>query len=377
LLIGLFHSGIDFNYDNQTAETKRNENASQLVAERVPGFDIVFVGHDHHEWNFKVPNSIGDSVLILGPSARSKSVTVADVNFEWNAAQNKWNKFIYGSIINSNNFEPDSLFIQTFSNEFDLVKNYVARSIGTFTNTISAKESLFGNSSFVDLIHKIQLDLTGADISFTAPLSIYSQINEGDVFVKDMFNLYKYENLLYTMELTGREIKDYLEYSYGAWFNTIRSEDDNLLQFQVDENGKLIFSKRSNAPMLNNRYYNFDSAEGINYTVDVTKPVGHRVKITSFSEGSSFNLDEIYKVAINSYRGNGGGGHLVYGAGINKNDLASRIISSTDKDLRYYMMKWIEEKGVVEPIENINWTIEPKEITDKLKTKDYKLMFGK
>lgn len=70
LLIGLFHSGVEYEYDGQTAETPRNENASKLVAEQVPGFDIVFVGHDHHGWNFKVANAKGDSVLILGTTSR-------------------------------------------------------------------------------------------------------------------------------------------------------------------------------------------------------------------------------------------------------------------------------------------------------------------
>ncbi len=84
VLIGLFHAGTDFTYDNQTADSPRNENASQLVAEQVPGFDIVFVGHDHHEWNYKVANSNGDSVLILGPASRANSITIATVNLSYN-----------------------------------------------------------------------------------------------------------------------------------------------------------------------------------------------------------------------------------------------------------------------------------------------------
>lgn len=376
LIIGLFHAGVDYTYDNQTADQFRNENASQLVAEQVPGFDIVFVGHDHHEWNFRTADSNGDSVLILGPSSRSKSITIADVNFNWNEAINDWDKTISGEIINFKNIESDPDFMKTFDKEFKLTKEYVSRPIGEFTQTVSAKKSIFGNSSFVDLIHKIQLELTDADISFTAPLSIYSQIDSGKVYVKDMFELYKYENLLYTMELTGKEVIDYLGYSYGQWLNTIDSKDDHLLQFEKDENDKLIFSKRSNTAMLKNRYYNFDSAEGIKYLVDVSKPLGKMVKIISMADGSKFSLDKKYKVAINSYRGNGGGGHLTKGAGIQKEELTKRIITSTEKDLRYYMMKWIENKKVVEPIEDLNWSIEPKELVESIRDKDYKLMFG-
>lgn len=376
LLIGLFHAGTDFTYDNQNENTPRNENASELVAKQVPGFDVVFVGHDHHEWNYKVANENGDSVLILGPASRANSVTIASFELDFNSEQNSWKKNVSGEIVNIKNISPDQDFLTEFENEFNEVKNYVSRPIGEFTKTISAKESIFGNSPFVDLIHKIQLELTDADISFTAPLSIHSEISEGIVYVKDMFDLYRYENLLYTMELSGKEILDFLEYSYASWFNTMENAEENLLQFEKDENGNLILSKRSNAPMLKNRYYNFDSAEGINYIVDVSKPAGERVKILSMADCSEFNLKKSYKVAVNSYRGNGGGGHLVKGAGIPQEELVNRVLTSTEKDLRYYLMKWIEKEGTVIPDEINNWLVVPEDWTKFAVERDYKLMFG-
>jgi len=376
VLIGLFHAGIDHTYDNQTADSPRNENASQLVAEQIPGFDVVFVGHDHHEWNQKVSNSSGDPVLILGPASRSNSITVATINLDFNTKNKSWIKSISGEIVNIHDVLPDQEFLATFSNEFDEVKNYVSRPIGQFTETISANNSLFGNSSFVDLIHKIQLEITGAQISFTAPLSIHSEISEGTTYVRDMFNLYRYENLLYTMELSGKEILDYLEYSYASWFNTMKDANDNLLMFEKDDNGELILSKRSGAPMLKNRYYNFDSAEGIKYIVDVSKPAGERVSILSLSEGTPFEIEKKYKVAINSYRGNGGGGHLTKGAGIPQEKLTERVITSTEKDLRYYMMKWIEKQKIVTPLEDVNWSIVPEDWVREAKKRDINFMFG-
>ena len=178
------------------------------------------------------------------------------------------------------------------------------------------------------------------------------------------------------MELSGQEILDYLEYSYGRWFNTVENGEDHLLMFETDENGKLIHSERSNAPMLKNRYYNFDSAEGINYKVDISKSEGERIIIESFADGKPFVVSKKYKVAINSYRGNGGGGHLIKGAKIPKMELINRIIDSTEKDLRYYIMKWIKEKGTVDPTETVNWSLIPKEIAEKAIEKDYKLMFN-
>jgi 2',3'-cyclic-nucleotide 2'-phosphodiesterase/3'-nucleotidase len=209
-----------------------------------------------------------------------------------------------------------------------------------------------------------------------SPLSFDTQIDSGWIRIKDMFKLYRYENFLYTMALSGQEIKDYLEYSFGQWFNEMSSVDDHLLKFKTDEDGKIVYSERSNLSTLYERYYNFSNAAGINYTVDITKPEGERVSIISLSDSSIFKLDHKYTVAVNSYRGNGGGGHLTRGAGIPLEALSSRVINSTDKDLRYYMMKWIEKEKVITPKLLRNWEVIPQEWWIKGGKKDYKLIFG-
>ena len=80
-----------------------------------------------------------------------------------------------------------------------------------------------------------------------------------------------------------------------------------------------------------NYSFNFDSASGIIYKVDVTKPQGEKITITSIADGSPFRMDKIYKVALNSYRGNGGGELLTKGSGIPQEKLKDRIIFSPDK----------------------------------------------
>ena len=376
LLIGMFHAGVDYTYGGETADTYKNENASLLVAQEVPGFDIVLVGHDHHGWNRWVTNTKGDSVLLMGGThaARVFAAISAEITKGKNGALIK--KFS-GKLIQSKNFEPDSVFLAKFRKDFEAVKNYVMQPIGKFTRTISTRESLFGDSRFVDLIHTIQLDISKADISFAAPLSFDAEIKKGEVYVKDMFELYHYENFLYTMQLSGREIKNYLEYSYGRWFNTMKDSNDDLINFEKDDSGNVVFSDRNHTPVLKYRFYNFDCAEGINYTVDVSKPVGQRVKIKEFSDGSPFSLDSMYTVAINSYRGNGGGGHLTAGAGIAREKLKDRIVASTDRDLRNYMMQWIKKKKIVTPTVDYNWKVIPVEWAKKGKEKDFKLLFGK
>jgi 2',3'-cyclic-nucleotide 2'-phosphodiesterase/3'-nucleotidase len=224
------------------------------------------------------------------------------------------------------------------------------------------------------MIHEIQLEITHADISFAAPLSFDVQINKGPITVGDMFKLYRYENMLYTMSLSGEEIKKYLEYSYSTWMNTMKGPDDLLLKFRTGKDGKPILTK--NRAYFKNPSYNFDSAAGIDYTVDVSKPEGERISIKGFSGGKSFDLNKMYKVAVNSYRGNGGGGHFTEGAGIPKDELRKRLITSTDRDLRYYILKSIESKGTINPTPLGNWKIIPENLVKDAIPSEYMMLFG-
>ncbi|HEX7356663.1 MAG TPA: bifunctional UDP-sugar hydrolase/5'-nucleotidase [Ignavibacteriaceae bacterium] len=375
-MIGLFHAGVDYTYNDENQNTYKNENASRLVAEKVDGFDLIFVGHDHAGWNFKTKSPSGKDVLILGTTAGARNIAEANYILNYDKVCMIYDKKeITGNLIDMKNYPPDPDFMTRYEKNFEEVKEYVSRPVGEFTETVSSRDALFGPSKFVDLIHTIQLNLTNADVSFSAPLSFNASIEKGTVYVKDMFDLYRYENLLYTMELSGQEIKDYLEYSYGNWFNQMKNENDHLLKFKLDENGNIKYSERTKTPELEERYYNFESAAGINYTVDVTKPVGSRVIIKSFSNGKDFDLDKTYKVAVNSYRGNGGGGHLTRGAKIPQEELSKRVINSTEKDLRYYLMKWIEKEKLVTPKLLGNWKVIPENYWEAGKEKDYQILF--
>lgn len=342
LVIGLFHAGWDETYGGGSADSFMNGNASLAVAKKVPGFDIVFIGHDHDLMNDYVLNSAGDSVLILDGGSHARYVARADITFTKNG------KEITGSLVKTDTVEPDVDFIRYFNSDYEDVVKYVSRKIGNLDKPMSVRDAYFGDSPFIDLIHRVQLDVSGAQISFAAPLSFDVEIPGGKLMISDMFELYRYENMLYTISLTGEEIDKYLEYSGSLWFNSQNEATKPLLKFREGNSNRLM-----------NRYYNFDSAAGIEYTVDITKSEGEMVNITSLSDGTSFYPDSAYTVAVNSYRGSGGGGHLTRGTGLDENDMESRLISSTDKDLRYYMIKWIEEEKVIKTYCDNNWKIIP------------------
>lgn len=371
LIIGLFHSGVDYKYNGQNKDTYKNENGSKLVAEKVVGFDLIFVGHDHKEWNFKIKNPEGKDVLIMGPSSSARSMVEVDVKMEFDKASKSWIKEFDAKIVRPKNKVDEELFTK-YQSVVKEVRNYVNKQVGEFTKTIEANDAFWGSNYFVDLIHQFQLETTKANISFAAPLSFGSEIQKGKVFVRDMFKLYKYENFLYTMELTGKEIKDYLEFSYANWFNTMENENDYLLSYKKDENGKVLYDTKSNKPILSSPMYNYSSAAGIAYTVDISKKIGERVSINKLSNNNEFDMNKKYKVAINSYRGNGGGGHLTLGSGIKQEDLADRVIHSTENDLRFYLMKWIESKKIINPIKYENWKIIPENYFLKGKEREIK-----
>jgi 2',3'-cyclic-nucleotide 2'-phosphodiesterase/3'-nucleotidase len=113
-------------------------------------------------------------------------------------------KIVTGRIIDVDNYSPDREFVTKFSPQRNVIMEYVNKVIAISEVTISSRDSYFGSSPFVDMIHSIQLDITHADISFAAPLSFDVKISAGPVTVGDMFKLYRFENMFYTMSMTAR-----------------------------------------------------------------------------------------------------------------------------------------------------------------------------
>lgn len=364
IIIGLFHSGHD--------ETMRTgeflENASLKIAREVPGFDALLIGHDHQKFHEVIENVAGEKVTVLNPANNAKAVGLLEFDVKKSNGKLK-SKKITSNILDITGFEPDKAFLEKFAPQREKIENYVAREIGNVSEEMSIDDAFFGPSTFMSFLHRLQLDISGADISFAAPLSFGAVIRKGPMKVSDTFTLYKYENMLYVIKMTGREIKDYLEESYSIWTRQITDRQPHLINF-----------KSENPSLSDNRLakpaYNFDSAAGIDYTVDVTKPKGEKINIASLSDGRSFSLDSTYTVAINSYRANGGGNLLSDGADISREELKKRIVSATDKDLRYYLIDYIEKHPDIEVQTIHNWKFIPDGIVEKATEIDRELLFS-
>lgn len=364
IVIGLFHSGKD----GGITTPHYKEDAALAVAREVPGFDVVFFGHDHTRYADAVTNSEGKLVACLDPANNAMSVAQADLQLvkkkgRWCVKESQW------KLVDAADLPVDNDFVDHFSAFNETVKAYANRVIGTFENTISTRDSYFGNSAFNDLILNLELSITKADVAFNAPVSFDVAIKKGPVRVADMFNLYKYENQLFVMRLTGKEIRKALEMSYDLWVNTMTSPNDHLLLLDSQTRGdqqRLGFKNFS---------FNFDSAAGIDYEVDVTKPNGQKVKVLKMSNGEPFDENKYYKVAVNSYRANGGGELLTRGAGIAKDDLDDRIVWRSEFDLRHYLMEEIKRLGTLNPQPNTNWRFVPEQWTQEAAKRDRLLLF--
>ena len=360
LIVGLFHTGVN---DHSLTNGSRND-ATADIARTVPGFDIIFYGHDHTTHYEEITSSDGSKTLIVNPA--NNAMRVADAEIE---VSKKGEKKINVNIVDVANRSIDSKYMAAFDSQINEVKKYVTTEIGSFTTSMTSRDCYFGPSSLVDFIHDVMLSTSGADISFASPLSFDVTVKEGAASLSDMYKLYSYENDLCMMSLSGSEIRRYLEKSYNGWVTTMTSPADHLLKINSGD------AKRDKFFGLATPFYNLDSAAGIIYEVDVTKPFGSRIIIKSMADGTPFDDNRTYKVAVNSYRAAGGGGMLTDGAGINKADLEKRILWRGDYTLRDYIIQYVRKHSPITPKPHNNWCFTPKEWTVPAVDRDRKLLF--
>lgn len=314
LVVLAVHSGTG-------ADQPDRENEAQYLAASLRGVDLVLNGHDHRPLAREVENAHGGSVVLL--DAGSKAVVVGQADFTLTVKNGKVvAKAVDYKLVPMDKYPADPAYSATFRSDFEAVKAFARRPIGRLSEDIFLADALDGPSSYIDLVQTVQLASTGADISFAAPLSNSGVVPKGVIEFQDLVSIYKFENQLYVVELTGQQVKDYLEYSYDNWVN------------------------RSGPS------YNWDSADGIRYEVSKSAPAGQRVKILSMNDGTAFDPGKTYKVAMTSYRASGGGDLLRNGA---KVDPDSLTVLEKLKDIRSLIGDYIASREEIVPEVASNW----------------------
>jgi len=343
LLIGLFHSGINLEYDSRIASQQNipYPNASRLVAEQVPGFDIIFTGHAHQV----IPSQrhsefIFNGVYILQAGSWARQLGKAEVDLV--EENGRWEvKDIRISMESVKNVPPDSAILNLIEPYHQMTIDYSEQIIGSLDIALSGKSANFQDTPLLDLVNNVQIWASGALISFTSNFSPWLEISPGAFKVRDVYTIYKYENFLNTITMTGEQIDKYLEYS-SRYFKRYSPEAYEFIDKNI-------------------RHYNVDAAQGIDYIIDISRPVGERVEILSLSDGGLFHPDSVYTVAVNSYRSTGGGG-FISAVGI---DNAS-VIWKSSRDMRELIIDYFNE-FTAEPVScDYNWEIIPPEAVQKL-----------
>ena len=314
LVVLAVHSGTG-------AEQPNRENEAQYLAATLRGVDIVLNGHDHRPVAREVENVNGGSVVLI--DAGTKAVVVGQADFTLTVKNGKVvSKSVDYKLVPMEKYPVDPDYVAAFKEDFNAVKAFAQRPIGQLSENIFLADALDGPSTYINLVQTVQLASSGADISFAAPLTSSGVVPKGVIEFQDLVSIYKFENQLYVVEMTGKQIKDYLEDSYKNWVN-------------------------KSGPS-----YNWDSADGIRYEVSRKAPDGERVKILSMNDGTPFDLDKTYKVAMTSYRASGGGDLVREGAGI---DPASLVVVRKMKDIRSLIGDYISAQKEIVPTVATNW----------------------
>ena len=230
-----------------------------------------------------------------------------------------------------------------FRPEYEAVKAFTLKEVGELKSDLRTRDAYRGMSDYINLIHTLSLSCAPAQISFAAPLTFNGFVKAGTLVYNDLFTIYPFENQLFVVKMTGKEIKDYMEASYDSWINTIGRGQDHVLKI-VNAADPRTGQKRWS---FENRSYNFDSTGGMIYDVDVTKPMGERVIIKSLADGSAFDPAQTYNVAMTSYRASGGGG-LMAAAGIDTDKIGERVVEYYP-EIRNILYDYLVENGSIDP----------------------------
>ena len=333
------------------------------------GVDFVICAHDHRPVVHK-----NDSICLINAGSHCRNLGFGTVKVKVENGK-VVSKTLDAELLPVDKNNVDKQMQQTFRPEFEAVKAFTLKEVGELKTELRTRDAYRGMSDYMNLIHTLSIGCSPAQISFAAPLTFNGFVKEGTLVYNDLFTIYPYENQLFVVKMTGKEIKDYLEFSYDSWINTIDSADDHVLKIVNAADPRTGQSRWS----FVNRSYNFDSAAGLIYKVDVTKPVGQRVLIESLADGTSFDEASEYNVAMTSYRASGGGG-LMAAAGVDTERINDRVVEYYP-EIRNILYDYLLKNKVIDTAHtgdrNVigEWRFIPEDLASKALDKDMELLF--
>lgn len=300
------------------------------------GVDFVVCAHDHRPVVHQT-----DSICLINAGSHCNMLGYGSITLKVEGGK-VVEKTLSADLMRLDKSKVDKKMHALFRSEYEAVKAFTLKEVGRLNTDLRTRDAYTGMSDYLNLIHTLSLEATDAQISFAAPLTFNGHIKAGTLVYNDLFTIYPFENQLFEVKMSGAEIKTYLEHSYDAWINTLDADQMHVLKIFERADPRTGQSRWSfGAPT-----YNFDSAAGLIYDVDVTKPFGERIMIRSLADGSAFDESAEYKVAMTSYRASGGG-ELMKKTGIDTDRIDERV-TGYYPEIRNILYDYLVEHGEID-----------------------------
>lgn len=328
------HMGQYAEYDEEN-----ESDSGEKIVEDNPEVDILQTGHMHITVNDKIGN-----VPIVGVRNAGREIARIDVTLD----QDRNIKGISTEIVDMADYEPSEEIrqIPVVKELHEETIRYIQGNpgdegdkgevIGSTTSKFQPEDEIRGipegrlkDTAVIDLIHKVQLLNSGADVSACSLFKSDSDLPEGEIYYKNIFDIYKYDNTLYRINVTGKELKDYMEWSAG-FYNQWVPGDINI-SFDPD------FPD-----------YQYDMFAGVDYEIDISKPKGERIQNVMF-KGEPLKDDQILTLCVSNFR---------YSAALKPNKLVSgKVDWESSGSIRDMIVDYFRQNSPVDPEIYNNWRI--------------------
>ena len=298
----IYHGGYEIDLESGKKLSETTENIGGRLAKELD-FNLILAGHQHME----IAAYIGNTLAIETPANGSKSALV-EVNL---ATKEMKASFIEPKL-------RDNALIEKYRDIEEKVQDYLDVPIAKLSRDYMPEDRIkmaLKGSDLADLINKIQLDYTGADISITSFANVISGLKK-NLTTRDVLNTYRFPNTTVVLEIDGKTLRAALEQNF----------------YYIEYDGSYKISKKFLEPK--EEHYNFDYFYGIDFEKDLTKKVGERIgKI--FFKGKEVKDKDTFSLVMNNYRATGAGGFDMY-----KN---LRVIKNYDKETSEILLDYFRK----------------------------------
>ncbi|MBQ4293899.1 MAG: 5'-nucleotidase C-terminal domain-containing protein, partial [Lachnospiraceae bacterium] len=316
------------------------------IAALCPDIDVILAAHGHHQVNETTENG----VLLTENSDQGVSMSDIDITVEPDGAGGWQVKDKKAELIQLKDSEPDEAFVQAMA-DFDQfaredaqieIAELVGGDLVPETEIKGITQSQIQETSMMYLINTVQRHYAGAEVSAAAILKEDANIKEGKIRKCDIANIYKFDNTLYKLQMTGAQLKKYMEKT-AEYYNTWE-EGDLTISFNPDM-----------------RSYLYDTFLGVNYDINISKEPGSRIENLTKEDGTPIKDDDVITIAVNNYRANS---QLLRPGAVYEEGDELPVLLEKDMEagalIRDLIARWFTDdhyKGVVKPDQANNWKI--------------------